>query len=64
MKEVQGLILSGQRCFDGGKDGVAVLAADENHFAGGDHFDLGGFGDGVLVFQIVLHGALLAGHEI
>ena len=39
-----------------------VLGTHQDHFAGGGHGDGGGLGDLVLIFQIVLHGLLLAGH--
>ena len=39
-----------------------VLGTHQDDFAGGGHGDGGGLGDLVLIFQIVLHGLLLAGH--
>lgn len=46
--------------FDIFEDGVAVLAADHDHLAGGDGRDPGCAGDLVLVLQIPLHRLLLA----
>ena len=46
--------------FDVFKDGVAVLTADHDHLAGGDSRHAGGRSDLVLVFEVMLHGLLLA----